>query len=99
MILLSLGLVAVGFFFLIVAAVGALRLPDFYTRSHAIAVTDTLGTLLILGGLALNYGFDFRAAKLILIIIFVYIANPAITHILVRAALRTGLKPRTEKNS
>jgi multicomponent Na+:H+ antiporter subunit G len=89
--------IVLGFFFLVIAAVGAVRLPDFYTRSHAIAVTDTLGTLLILGGLALNFGFQFTTAKLILVILFIYIANPAITHILVRAALRAGLKPWTVK--
>lgn len=86
-------LVILGLFFLVIAAIGAIRLPDFYTRTHAISVTDTLGTLLILSGLMLYYGFGFVSAKLFLVILFLYVANPAITHVLVRAALKSGLKP------
>ena len=91
-------LVISGFVFLGIAALGAMRLPDFYTRTHAISVTDTLGTLLILGGLGLHYGFQIFNAKLMLIIFFIYLVNPAITHILVRAALRAGLKPEIKKD-
>jgi len=89
-------LIAFGFFFLAISAVGAIRLPDFYTRSHAIGVTDTLGTLLVLGGIALQYGASLLTAKLLFVVIFVYIANPTVTHVLVRAALRSGLKPWTK---
>jgi len=91
--------VLTGFGFLSVAAIGAIRLPDFYTRSHAIAVTDTLGTLLILGGLMIHYGFNFDSAKLFLIVLFIYVANPTITHALVRAAYRSGLSPWKVKSS
>jgi len=90
-------LMASGLFFLAVAAVGAVRLPDFYTRSHAIGVTDTLGTLLILSGLVLHHGASIVSAKLFFIIVFIYIANPTITHVLFRAAVRSGLKPWTLK--
>jgi len=93
MIYISLIPVAAGFFFLAVAAVGSVRMPDFYTRSHAIAVTDTLGTLLILGGFTIYFGLTLLTAKIILLFIFVYVANPTITHVLVRAALRSGLAP------
>jgi len=82
-----------GFFFLFVSAVGAVRLPDFYTRSHALGVVDTLGVLLILGGLILYYGFSMISAKLLLLLLFFYLANPTVTHVLLRAALRAGLVP------
>ena len=98
MSMIAFALMAFGIFFLGVAAIGALRLPDFYTRSHALGVVDTLGTLLILGGLVLHYGFSLISAKLILILIFIYIANPTITHILVRAAMKSGLKPWTKES-
>jgi len=88
-------LVSVGIFFLFVGGVGALRLPDFFTRSHAIGVIDTLGSLLILGGLILHYGPSIAAAKLFFLLLFIFIANPTITHIFTRAALRAGLKPWT----
>ena len=39
----AIGLMLVGLFFLFVAAVGVLRLPDVFTRSHAVSLTDSLG--------------------------------------------------------
>lgn len=99
MILVGLPLMILGFFFLLVSGIGALRLPDFYTRSHAIGVTDTLGTLLVLGGLVLANGLTLVSAKLFFIVVFVYIANPTLTHVYVRAALKAGLKPWTKNTS
>jgi len=86
-------LICTGLFFSLVGAIGAIRLPDFYSRSHALGVMDTLGTLLILGGLASYYGLSVVTAKLFMIIMFFYLANPTITHVLTRAAFKSGLKP------
>jgi len=92
---LSILIMTAGLLFMAIAAVGAIRLPDFYTRAHAIGVTDTLGTLLLLSGLALAHGLSITAVKLCFVVLFVYLANPTITHILVRAALLVGLVPWT----
>jgi multicomponent Na+:H+ antiporter subunit G len=86
-------LLGAGVFFALLGSVGILRLPDFYTRSHAAAKPDTLGLLLLMLGLALREGMTINAAKLILIGVFVGLANPAATHALGRAAVRMGLKP------
>ena len=84
-------LVAVaGFFFIFAGAVGLLRLPDFYTRLHAMGKCDTLGVALLLGALALSEGFSFISAKILLIVVFVAVANPTATHALGRAARRAG---------
>jgi len=88
-------LMGLGVSFLSIAAIGALRLPDFYTRSHAIGVMDTTGALLLLSGLALQYGLSPVTAKLIFLLLFLYLANPTMTHVLVRAAIKSGLKPWT----
>jgi multicomponent Na+:H+ antiporter subunit G len=58
---------------------------------------DTVGMSFILIGIAIYSGFSLDAIKILLIIIFIQIANPAITHILARAAMRSGLKPITGK--
>ena len=84
-----------GLFFLIVSAVGMVRLPDVYTRSHALGITDTLGVCLLLSGLALHQGLSITAVKTLLILVLLYHLNPVITHVTVRAALRVGLKPWT----
>ena len=84
-----------GLFFLVVGAVGMLRFPDVYTRSHALGVTDTLGVGLILLGLALYQGLTSGTVKTLLILVLLYHINPVIAHATVRAALRSGLKPWT----
>jgi len=95
---LSVVLIVAGLLFTLIGAVGALRMPDFYTRAHAIGVLDTLGTLLILGGLVLSYGFSLTSAKLFFLLLFIYVANPTVTHVFMRAAMRSGLKPWTAEN-
>lgn len=94
---LSALLITGGIFFLTCSAVGAIRLPDFYTRAHALGMTDTLGTLLVLLGLALPLGFSLESGKLLLLAVFIFIAAPTACHIFVRAAFRSGLKPWTRE--
>lgn len=78
--------------FLCVSCVGLLRLPDFYTRAHAVGKAETLGSVLILLGLALYNGIALSSLKLLLILVIVAITNPTATHALARAAIRSGLE-------
>ena len=91
--ILSWTLLLGGSFFLIVGAIGVLRMPDFFTRLHAASVTDTLGALLILFGLMLQGGFTLITVKLILILIFLILTSPTSSHALARAAISDGIKP------
>jgi len=77
-------------------AVGLLRLPDFFTRLHAASVTETLGAALLIIGIMLDTGFTLDAAKLLLLIFIMIIANPTITHALCRAAANGGTTPEIE---
>ena len=86
-------LVLGGTFFLVVSCVGLIRLPDFYTRVHAVGKSDTLGIIMILGGLSLYHGWAPVTLKLILILVFLLIAGPAAIHALTHAAMVTGLQP------
>ena len=78
-------LVISGAFFMLVGSIGVIRLPDFYTRSHATSKTDTLGITLVLGGLAVYEGFTLSGLKLLVIIVFMALANPVGSHALARA--------------
>ena len=86
-----------GTFFLTVSALGLLRLPDFYARTHAVGKSETLGSILLLSGLAVYNGWELTTIKLLFIVFFVLIANPTATHAIARAALRTGLPLWTRK--
>ncbi|MCL0066716.1 monovalent cation/H(+) antiporter subunit G, partial [Thermodesulfovibrionales bacterium] len=57
--------ISLGVFVLIVGTIGLLRLPDFYTRMHAIGKCDTLGLTMVLVGLALYEGLTLLSAKLL----------------------------------
>lgn len=73
--------------------IGVLRMPDLYTRIHASGVTDSLGSILILGGLMLQAGFALETAKLFAILLFMLITGPTSAYALVNAALMSGMKP------
>lgn len=93
MSIIALTLIVAGLFFLLVAAVGILRLPDVFTRSHAVSLTDSFGALLLLTGLAVYQGFTQNALKIMVVLALLYLLNPIIAHATVRAALRAGLRP------
>lgn len=81
-------LTVVGSVFILLAAIGLVRMPDLYTRIQAGTKASTLGTILVLLGLALVY--PAWAWKLVLLIAFVAITNPISSHVLARAAARSG---------
>jgi multicomponent Na+:H+ antiporter subunit G len=86
-------LLVLGLLFILLGVVGILRLPDFYTRLHAMGKCDTLGVALVLIALAVYAGWSLSSAKLLLISVFIGLANSTATHALGRAALKSGLKP------
>jgi multicomponent Na+:H+ antiporter subunit G len=95
--ILSIIFIVAGLFFLIVAAIGVVRLPDVFSRSHAVSLTDSLGAFLMLIGIGLHEGLDKNTLKILVVLALLYILNPVIAHATVRAALKSGLKPWEKK--
>jgi multicomponent Na+:H+ antiporter subunit G len=91
--IISIIFIIAGLFFLIVAAIGVVRLPDVFSRSHAVSLTDSLGAFLMLFGLALHEGLGINTLKILVVLVLLFILNPVISHATIRAALRSGLKP------
>ena len=85
--------IGVGLFFMAATAIALIRLPDFYTRTLAVSKTDTLGLGLVLGGLALHEGPTLVSLKIVLALLFIFIANPVAAHVLTRSALQVGIMP------
>lgn len=89
----------VGSFLCISGGIGLLRFPDFYTRMHAVGVTDTLGAGMILIGLMI-LSTDFLVfAKLIIVLLLTLLIGPTTSHVLAKAALHNGLTPKLSKKS
>ncbi len=82
-----------GIFFVVVGAIGLLRMPDMFTRLHAAGMTDTMGSGFILLGLCFQSGFSLNLARLLLIWAFLLLTSPISTHALARAALSGGVEP------
>jgi len=91
-----------GLFFFTGGAVGILRFPDFYSRLHPAGKLDTLGSLLAMIALALfnlhhfSVGALLTSLKMLLILVFVFLASPTATHAIVDAGVRAGLAPWTK---
>lgn len=87
-VLLSLGGISV-----LIGGIGALRMPDLYTRMHAASVTDSLGAILVLGGVMLQAGLTLATIKLVAILFFLLLTSPTSSNALASAALLAGTKP------
>jgi multicomponent Na+:H+ antiporter subunit G len=91
-----------GLFFFTAGAIGILRFPDFYSRLHPAGKLDTMGALLAILALALfnlhhfSLGTLLTSAKIILIVVFIFLASPTATHAIVDAGVRAGLAPWTK---
>lgn len=84
-----------GAFFFFVGTVGILRLPDFFSRTHAATKCDTVGAGSILLGLAVLQGFDAATLKLLALAALVLVTSPTAGHALARAVYHDGLVPWT----
>lgn len=89
-------LLAGGLFFFLIGTIGLIRLPDALTRAHGAAKCDTLGALLCISAVLIRTGFNGSGFKLILIILFLWIANPSATHLLARGILARNESPDAE---
>lgn len=92
-IIFSILFVSLGILFMLVGSIGILRLPDFYSRTHSVSKSDTLGIIFVILGLVIYEGFTQSSFKLILIVLFIALSNPIGTHALARAAMKKGLSP------
>ena len=79
-----------GALFLLLGAVGVLRMPDSYNRIQTGTKATTLGTLLFLVGIGLYNPIWFP--KLIVLILFIIFTNPVSSHVLARSAYSIGIK-------
>jgi multicomponent Na+:H+ antiporter subunit G len=82
-------LLIIGSLFLFSAGLGVLRMPDTYNRIQTGTKATTLGTILVLIGLAFLH--PAWTLKLIILIFFVMLTNPVSSHALARAAHTIGI--------
>ena len=91
--ILSWLLLTSGGFFVLIGGIGALRMPDLYTRMHAASVTDSIAPILIIAGLILQAGMTLASIKLAAILVFLLLTGPTASNALASAAMLSGHRP------
>jgi multicomponent Na+:H+ antiporter subunit G len=92
--LLPVVLIFIGTIFCFLSAIGLIRLPDVYTRSHALSKGSTMGVLFTLIGTFVFFLLeeDYFSIRLFLGIFFVFLTAPLSAHVITRAAYRSNVE-------
>ncbi|MGQ4878801.1 monovalent cation/H(+) antiporter subunit G [Billgrantia sp. LNSP4103-1] len=85
-------LILTGAIFMLLAALGILRLPDLLTRMHATTKAAALGVILIMLAVALHFAEVAVVARAFAIIVFVLMTAPVAAHVIGRAGYFVGSK-------
>ncbi|MFY7905040.1 MAG: Na+/H+ antiporter subunit G [Burkholderiaceae bacterium] len=104
---LAAALVLVAAFFLLVGAIGLVRLPDFFMRLHAPTKASTLGVgCLLLASMLVSAALGRAGLAELLITLFVFVTAPVSANLLAQAALHlkatsrakmpTGVQPHAD---
>lgn len=87
--LIGFALILMGVISMALAVIGTYRFKYVLNRMHAAAMADTLGILLILSGLMVLVGFSALFLKMLMIIVFMWMASPVTSHLIARAEVLT----------
>lgn len=85
-------LIIIGIFFDIAGCIGLVRLPDVYNRLQASTKCVTLGTILLLIGVALVSDVAALNAKAIICAVFILITSPTAAHAIAKGSYASGVK-------
>ncbi|WP_187970166.1 monovalent cation/H(+) antiporter subunit G [Aquibium microcysteis] len=83
-------LIVIGAAFALVASVGLLRLPEFYTRMHAASKAGTLGACVMLIAVAVYTDDTAVASRALAGVVFFLLTAPISAHLLAKAAYAAG---------
>ena len=89
---------AFGAFFMLVSAIGIVRLPDVFSRMHAGGKASTVGVSAMLLAAGFYFFEEFLFYRMILLIALLFATLPIATSAMSRAAYRTGPVKRKHLN-
>lgn len=90
--LLILILSTLGAIFILIASIGILRMPDFYTRLSITIKAATLGLGCILGAAAIFFNEFSVTTKAFAIVFFLFITSPVAGFLIARTSYNIGVK-------
>jgi multicomponent Na+:H+ antiporter subunit G len=80
-----------GSLFMLVAAIGVIKLSDVYMRMHAITKAASLGAILMLASVSLIYTQWIVWIEALMVVVFIIITAPIASHMIAKAAHKTGM--------
>lgn len=80
-----------GALFMLVAAIGIIRLPDLPTRMHASTKAGAMGAMLIMAAAALSFMEWLAFARGLAIVLFIILTAPIAAHVIGRAGYFVGV--------
>ena len=84
--------IAIGVLFNIFGCIGLVRFPDVYNRLQASTKCVTLGTIMVLVGVAVVAGSGAMATKAIICAVFIVVTSPTAAHAIAKGAYAAGVK-------
>ncbi|MEK9926530.1 MAG: monovalent cation/H(+) antiporter subunit G [Alphaproteobacteria bacterium] len=84
---------AIGTLALVVGSLGLIRLPDVFSRIHAVGMMDTAGVGFIVLGMMIHEGFSLISVKLAAVAVFLFFTSPIATHAVAQVAHKSGFSP------
>jgi multicomponent Na+:H+ antiporter subunit G len=84
-------LIGLGILFNLFGCIGLVRFPDVYNRLQASTKCVTLGTVMLLTGVAIASGTGAMAAKAIVCAMFVLVTSPTAAHAIAKGAYASGV--------
>lgn len=80
----------VGAAFMLLAALGVLRMPDLFTRLQATSKATTLGVGCLMIGVAIHFGELSTVLRACVIVLLFFVTAPIAAHVIARAAYFLG---------
>ncbi len=84
-------LIIIGILFDIFGCIGLVRFPDVYNRLQASTKCVTLGTIMLLVGVAVISGLGAISAKAVICAVFILITSPTAAHAIAKGAYASGV--------
>ena len=85
-----------GLFVLLSGVVGVFRFKYALTRIHAAALFDTVGILLMVGGVIVAQGLTIASVKMLIVIAILWMSSPVSSHLIGRLVIT--INDRLEKD-
>ena len=83
-------IIILGLVFMLLGIIGICKYRDFYPRILIASKIDTVGVLTVMLGIIIRQGFSFFSFRVLILLSFLLLISPMLTHLLARSAYLSG---------